>query len=84
MNKYEKKRAVRQGQLEQAIPGAVSCDYIASVDRRLPNGFTVKSITVGDGEYSWKMWAVNGEESRLYQTNDFVMIQGVRVYYITI
>lgn len=84
MTNKQKKWAVRQGLLEQAIPGAVSCDYIAAVDRRLPNGFTVKSITVGDGEYAWKLWAVNGDESKLHQTNDFVTLQGVRVYYITI
>lgn len=82
-NKQER-IAKRQELLSKMIPGAVSCEYIASVDRLLPNGYVVKSINVNTNGYAYYMYAFKNGEAKNFVSNSSVNIQGVDVYYILI
>ena len=84
LTKKQQKIAKRQELLSELIPGAISCDYIASVERRLPNGFEVKAININENGFAWYMTAFKEKESKTYTSNEFVSIQGVNVYYISI
>ena len=76
--------AKRQELLSELIPGAISCDYIASVERKLPNGFEVKAININHNDFAWFLTSLKEKETSIYKSNDFVNIQGVNVYYIII
>lgn len=82
-NKQEK-IAKRQELLSEMIPGAVSCDYIASVDRLLPNGYEVKSVNINTNGYAYYMYAFKDGEMKRFASNNSVNIHGVDVYYILI
>lgn len=78
------KIAKRQELLSEMIPGAISCDYIASVDRLLPNGYEVKSININTNGYAYYMYGFKNGEGKHFVSNRSVNIQGVNVYYIII
>lgn len=82
MTQKQSKIVKRQELLTHMIPNAISCDYIASVDRKLPNGFEIKTINLNNNGYAWYMMAVKGKESKFFVSNDAVKIQGINVYYI--
>ena len=83
LTKKQQKIAKRQKLLSKLIPGAISCDYIASIERKLPNGFEVKAININENGFRWYFTAFNPQkEEAIYVSNEFVNIQGVNVYYI--
>jgi hypothetical protein len=78
----QQKIAKRQDLLSQMIPNAVSCDYIASVDRMLPNGFEIKTVNINCKGFAYRMTAYKNGKAKEYNSYEVVLIQGVRVYYI--
>lgn len=82
LTKKQQKIAKRQELLNELIPGAISCDYIASVERKLPNGFEVKAININHNDFAWYLTAFKEKETVTYTSNEFISIQGVNVYYI--
>lgn len=85
LTKKQQRIAKRQELLSELIPGAISCDYIASVERKLPNGFEVKAININHKGFAWYLTAFNPQkEEAIYVSNEFVNIHGVDVYYIVL
>ena len=82
LTRKQQKIAKRQQILAEMIPNAVSCDYIASVDRKLPNGFEIKTINLGHNGYAWYMMGFKGNESKYFVSNETVKIQGIDIHYI--
>lgn len=82
-----KQRAIanRQELLAKLIPNAISFDYIAQVDRTLPNGFVAKVLNINMDGWACRVMAFDeNKNTAVYKSNDFVTIQGVRVNYITV
>lgn len=84
MTTKQHKITKRQELLSELIPGAISCEYIASVNRVLPNGFIVKSINININGFAYQLLAFKGSESKFFYSKKSVSIQGVDVYYITL
>jgi hypothetical protein len=84
LSKKQQKIAKRQEMLKEIMPNAISCDYIASVNRHLPDGFEVKTITLNHNGCAWYMTAYRGKEFKILVSNDYVNIQNVPVHYITL
>lgn len=84
LTKKQQKIAKRQELLSGLIPGAISCDYIASVERMLPNGFEVRAININHNDFAWHLTAFKEKESATYTSNECIRIQGIDVYYITL
>ena len=82
MTTKQQKITKRQELLSELIPGAISCEYIASVNRVLPNGFIVNSINININGYAYQFLAFKGSESKFFYSKKSVSIQGVDVYYI--
>ncbi len=66
------------------IPNAISCDYIASVDRKLPNGFEIKSINLNHNGYKWYMLGFKDGQVKQFFSKQTVEVNGVNIHYITI
>lgn len=84
LTRKQQKIAKRQELLSQMIPNAISCDYIASVDRKLPNGFEIKTININHNGYAWYMMGFKGKESKHFVSNKTAQIQGINIHYIII
>ena len=84
MTKKQTQISKRQKLLSQIIPNAISCDYISEIDRVLPDGREIKTITINQQGYAYSMLAYkNGEPQRL-KTNKYQEIEGIKVYYISL
>lgn len=84
LTRKQQKIAKRQELLSQMIPNAISCDYIASVDRKLPNGFEIKTININYNGYAWYMMGLKDGEFKHFVSNETVQIQGINIHYITL
>lgn len=84
MTTKQQKITKRQELLSELIPGAISCEYIASVNRVLPNGFIVKSININFNGFAYRLLAFKGSESKFFYSKKSVSIQNVDVHYITL
>ena len=84
MTTKQQKITKRQQLLSELIPGAISCEYIASVNRVLPNGFIVKSININFNGFAYRLLAFKGSESKFFYSKKSVSIQNVDVHYITL
>lgn len=82
LTRRQQKIAKKQQLLSQIIPNAISCDYIASVDRKLPNGFEIKTININHNGCAWYMMGVKGKELRNFVSNETARIQGINIHYI--
>lgn len=82
LTRIQKKIAKRQELLSQVIPNAISCEYIAAVDRKLPNGFEIKSININYNGNAWYMMGFKCKESKYFVSNETLQIQGINIYYI--
>lgn len=75
----------RQEKLTSLVPNAISCDFIASVNPQLPNGYTVKSITINhESGHKWHMLTYKEGKEKIYTPDGSMNIQGVEVDYILI
>lgn len=63
------------------IPGAISCDYIASVNRTLPNGAKILTVNINWGGHAYRMMDSAG---KIHTTSNCINVQGVRTHYITL
>lgn len=79
MTKKQAKIAKRNEALGQMIPGAISCDYIASVNRKLPNGAKILTVNINYGGHAYRMMDSTG---KIHTTSNCVEVQGVRTHYI--
>lgn len=84
LTKKEQKIAKRQEMLTLIMPNAISTDYISSVNRNLPNGFKVATFNINENGYAVSMMAFKDGETKIYNTNDTISIQGVPIHFITI
>lgn len=84
MTKKQIKITKRQEILSNMIPNAISCEYISSVDKNLPNGLQVNTISINHDGFAYNMLAYKSGEHKRLKTNNSVTIQGVQVYYISL
>lgn len=82
LTRRQQKIAKRQELLSQTIPNAISCEYIASVSSKLPNGFEIKSINLNHNGYAFYMMGFKDKQSKNFVSNETVKIQGVNIHYI--
>lgn len=86
MTKRQKQIIRRQNLLSASIENAISLDYIAEVDRKLPCGLEVKTISINPKKnVAARMLAYDNQANGTYiNVTECTMIDGVNLHYIII
>jgi len=86
LSRKAKSILARQEKLNVLIPGALCCKYISLVNQDLPNGYTVKSVSLNPSRgVSYEIIAYNNEGKHIIlKSTKHIIIDGVVVDYVTL